>query len=526
MTIVLFVPEFRKFGSSALLVNSIQNLAADLGADFEVVYIKKDVNPLQQQQFLYAVHIADVVIVDCTIPQDNTDGGVYPALTAQINSLNHIIVVSENNLPLNIVPYRGVYPKKDGERYDINRIIELLPDQIGKSLSCDKYARLPIDMYKDIATYQDDMIKMLSESHEVRKKEVSRKTPVMISYRNSHGAEVENFKKLVEAEDEASIQMREEMGIPGNFELKILPPASLCGADEAHTPMRRWMLVGLLEDHIREVDEVWVYESRDKEGNIDYTDSWWTIAELVMVANVNYSSREKPIKVRVYNPVEKKFHDITEPDYSRYTVAVSQEQYERLARILANTRPDTMGPECLAQIKQMKLMAKMMRFCTGNMKRQMLDELRRNIEQMVPESLIPEERENMIESVINLYSNPKEMERYANDDVFKDKFWNEISYQTKDKTDCFTSDGIDVDKFISIPMEELTGYSLGDLAGIVEAKRQKINFGTRWSPLFYQVTKANTERFLWLATRMGNPTIKAGNAPGLERIPIYNIRHI
>ena len=114
MTIVLFVPEFRKFGSSALLVNSIQNLAADLGADFEVVYIKKDVNPLQQQQFLYAVHIADVVIVDCTIPQDNTDGGVYPALTAQINSLNHIIVVSENNLPLNIVPYRGVYPKKDG----------------------------------------------------------------------------------------------------------------------------------------------------------------------------------------------------------------------------------------------------------------------------------------------------------------------------------------------------------------------------------------------------------------------------
>ena len=31
------------------------------------------------------------------------------------------------------------------------------------------------------------------------------------------------------------------------------------------------------------------------------------------------------------------------------------------------------------------------------------------------------------------------------------------------------------------------------------------------------------DRYLWLATRRGRPTIKEGNAPGLERIPIYNI---
>lgn len=37
------------------------------------------------------------------------------------------------------------------------------------------------------------------------------------------------------------------------------------------------------------------------------------------------------------------------------------------------------------------------------------------------------------------------------------------------------------------------------------------------------LSKASIDRYLWLATRMGKPTIKEGNAPGLERISIYNI---
>lgn len=42
-------------------------------------------------------------------------------------------------------------------------------------------------------------------------------------------------------------------------------------------------------------------------------------------------------------------------------------------------------------------------------------------------------------------------------------------------------------------------------------------------PLKYKVSKANIDRYLWSATRMGRPTVKEGNAPGLERIPVYNI---
>lgn len=298
-SLIFFIPEFR---GSTPLAEGIKDIANKYNLEFELVTIKKDANPLQQQQFLYAVHVSDIVVVDCTIPSDVNDGGVYPALTAQVNILNHVIVVSENNLPLNITPLRGVFPQKDGERYTIEHILKELPEQIEQSLKEDTYSRIPEDVINDFLKYQKEMEEMLVASLEMRRRRKHKKTSVMISYRNSHSEEVEKFKSIIVGTDPSSKNERHRLGCNGDYELKVLPPASLCGADEAHTPMRRWMLVGLLEDHIREVDEVWVYESRDANGEIDYTKSWWTIAEMIMVTNINYGSTKK-IKVKVYNPI-------------------------------------------------------------------------------------------------------------------------------------------------------------------------------------------------------------------------------
>ena len=82
---------------------------------------------------------------------------------------------------------------------------------------------------------------------------------------------------------------------------------------------------------------------------------------------------------------------------------------------------------------------------------------------------------------------------------------------------------IDVDEFMSIPMDEITGHSLDDFVKASLKNGGAINLGSWIHPLKYKVSKANIDRYLWLATRMGKPTIKDGNAPGLERIPIYNI---
>lgn len=515
-SLIFFIPEFR---GSTPLAEGIKDIANKYNLEFELVTIKKDANPLQQQQFLYAVHVSDIVVVDCTIPSDVNDGGVYPALTAQVNILNHVIVVSENNLPLNITPLRGVFPQKDGERYTIEHILKELPEQIEQSLKEDTYSRIPEDVINDFLKYQKEMEEMLVASLEMRRRRKHKKTSVMISYRNSHSEEVEKFKSIIVGTDPSSKNERHRLGCNGDYELKVLPPASLCGADEAHTPMRRWMLVGLLEDHIREVDEVWVYESRDANGEIDYTKSWWTIAEMIMVTNINYGNTKK-IKVKVYNPITQQFYE-TAP--RQYIVNITEAQHKRLARYLSNTRPDTMGPECLAQVKQLKMIAKLMRYSTEEMKRQMLDNLRANFELSVPKTLEEDERKQMIDDMIKMYSDPDEIERYANDDVFKEEFWNDISYQTAEATSCFVNGCIDVDEFMSIPMDEITGHSLDDFVKASLKNGGAINLGSWIHPLKYKVSKANIDRYLWLATRMGKPTIKDGNAPGLERIPIYNI---
>lgn len=515
-SLIFFIPEFR---GSTPLAEGIKDIANKYNLEFELVTIKKDANPLQQQQFLYAVHVSDIVVVDCTIPSDVNDGGVYPALTAQVNILNHVIVVSENNLPLNITPLRGVFPQKDGERYTIEHILKELPEQIEQSLKEDTYSRIPEDVINDFLKYQKEMEEMLVASLEMRRRRKHKKTSVMISYRNSHSEEVEKFKSIIVGTDPSSKNERHRLGCNGDYELKVLPSASLCGADEAHTPMRRWMLVGLLEDHIREVDEVWVYESRDANGEIDYTKSWWTIAEMIMVTNINYGSTKK-IKVKVYNPITQQFYE-TAP--RQYIVNITEAQHKRLARYLSNTRPDTMGPECLAQVKQLKMIAKLMRYSTEEMKRQMLDNLRANFELSVPKTLEEDERKQMIDDMIKMYSDPDEIERYANDDVFKEEFWNDISYQTAEATSCFVNGCIDVDEFMSIPMDEITGHSLDDFVKASLKNGGAINLGSWIHPLKYKVSKANIDRYLWLATRMGKPTIKDGNAPGLERIPIYNI---
>ena len=76
---------------------------------------------------------------------------------------------------------------------------------------------------------------------------------------------------------------------------------------------------------------------------------------------------------------------------------------------------------------------------------------------------------------------------------------------------------------MSIPMDEVTGYPLEDFAKASLKNDGCINLGSWIHPLKYKVSKASIDRYLWLATRMGKPTIKEGNAPGLERISIYNI---
>jgi hypothetical protein len=481
LTLSYFVPSTLKGKYRAL---EIEKIAVSFGYKVKIFYAESS----SQLDFLLACHRDSAVIVDCTIPNDLADSTVYPLLTAQINMLDHVLVISDSVLPLNITPQRN--------RVEAGEVLDWVAIQL-KDLSEHKYyPRIPLEKIEDIDVYRLQIEEMWNSSIELHNNVDSSKKRVMISYRNTHSAEVDSFCRLEEAK--------------GEVEIKVLPPGSLCGDCEALSPMRRWMLVGLLEDYIRSVDEIWVYRTDN------YLDSWWTIAELIMVVNGNYSSENKK-PVRVYDASLGRFLDIVPPEFS---VEMSLEQHKRMARYLSNTRPNTMGPECLEQIEQLRKIAKLLKFSTKKMREGMIDQLRPVLEQSVPLTIPEEEHQQMIADTLRMYSDPKEMEEYVNNEVFKGEFWNRISYQVTKRTGAIMNGKIDVDAFMQVPMKEITKYSEDDFD---KAARKGGTLVIQNGPTCkkYAVYRGS-QRYLWLATRMGKPTVKS--APGLEVIHVFNLK--
>lgn len=272
------------------------------------------------------------------------------------------------------------------------------------------------------------------------------------------------------------------------------------------------MLVGLLDDNIREVNEVWVYY------NDIYANSWWTLAELVMVANINYDRNEDDkIKIKVYDSKGKRF--LTEKEYPEFIkVSLDTDQHRRLARLLSNTRPDTMGPENIENINQLKQIVPIMRNMPKFLRNRLVKQMRPLLEQGVPTSIPKEQQEEMIQDLVKMYSDPDELERYVNDEVFQDVFWKNISYQTEERTPAFVNGIVNPNVFMDVPMVEDTGLSEEELK--VAAKNGTlITLTSSTGTKRYRVEKGIT-RYLWLATRMGQPTVK--DAPGLEVIQTYN----
>jgi len=473
----------------------IIQLAEELEYSVRVYESKKS----SQFDFLQAVYRDTATIVDATIPNDLTLSTVYPLLTAHINILDHILVFCDIQyedatqiLPLNITPQR----MRTGKDKDL---LGWLKTQLEDLKEHQYYERFEIKSIEALTIYKERMEQVIVDSLALRERKNDNKTRVMISYRNSCSQEVEQFRQEIEAQ--------------GKVEIKVLPPGSLCGDYEAHTPMRRWMLAGLLDDHIREVDEVWVYY------NDIYANSWWTLAELVMAANINYDRNDdNKIKIKVYDAEEKRF--LTEKEYPEFVkVSLPPDQHRRLARLLSNTRPDTMGPENIENINQLKQIVPIMRNMPKFLRNRLVKQMRPLLEQGVPTSIPKGQQEEMIHDLVKMYSDPDELERYVNDEVFLDVFWKNISYQTEERTPSLVNGVVNPNVFMNVPMAEDTELSEDELKDATY-NGTIISLTSSTGLKKYRVEKGII-RYLWLATRMGQPTVK--DAPGLEMIQTYNL---
>ena len=164
----------------------------------------------------------------------------------------------------------------------------------------------------------------------------------------------------------------------------------------------------------------------------------------------------------------------------------------------------------------MKRMSFFMRIFSQKMRKSIIEKMRPMFELMVPNSLPDDERKEMVDGMIEMYSDPNAIVAYANDSVFKDEFWNNISYQTERVTAAFKDGIIDVDTFIDTPMQELTKFKDEDLCAAADGNAQIKLKGNK-----YYVGEGK-KRYLWLAIRMGMSTVK--DAPGIEIVQTYNLQ--
>ena len=161
-----------------------------------------------------------------------------------------------------------------------------------------------------------------------------------------------------------------------------------------------------------------------------------------------------------------------------------------------------------------KKMSFFMRIFSQKMRKSIIEKMRPMFELMVPNSLPDDDRKEMVDGMIEMYSDPNAIVAYANDAVFKDEFWNNISYQKERVTAAFKDGIIDVDTFIDTPMQELTKFK--DLCAAADSNAQIKMKGNKY------YVGGGKKRYLWLATRMGMSTVK--DAPGIEIVQTYNLQ--
>ena len=489
-------------------------LALPIVKEFKIRLIDSNSDFFNQLEFLIACHRDDIVIVDCTIPFAKNQKSVYPILVAQVNMLDHVLVVSNNMLPLNIVPQRQGYDSpRLGMKFSKEKQLKWIERQIKdlhQIISMGKhYDRIYFDNYMDIENKRPQMERMWLLSDAIVKGKEAGKKKILISYRSSHYEDVVVYKKEYEK-------------CHPNEIVRMVEPGILCTGEEALTPMRKWMLVFMLEEKIHDIDELIIYKTDD------YTDSWWTCAEIIMVAYNNYCRKEnEKIIIKYYDANNPKSEEQDAKEWLNFD-GISESQRNRLARLAANTRPESMGPECMSNIGQMRDMCESLSNSNFIFKKIKIWCIKQMLKKSLPSGMSDKEQKEILNKTIKLYTDKQELNLYLADEVFQESFWNELSFQTKWPTPAFSicKDlvSINVDYFLNAPMDELISVSLMD---IKEELKNKVAFiiKDKQTNEEYSIKPIDDKRYLWLATRMGQETIINDNAPGLEIIPIYMIKN-
>ncbi|MEO0724314.1 MAG: hypothetical protein AAFZ63_07225 [Bacteroidota bacterium] len=274
------------------LTEQLKQLAAELDLDFKVE------DKIRSRDHYARICLeSDIVIVDVTMSEGFMELVQY--VDPQIQ-LHHVLKVSRSFTPLNMFNVLGggvgQFPYLEGEqegwdnasiltyvKKHILRIKQIDPNTYGVHNSGN-----PVS---DVVQNSWEYLRRLDQAY----------FHLFISYRSS------DYQQVLKIKNQLDGSIHEETNKP--IKVILFKPGELAYENELLSAMRKWQILGALEEQLAKCDELWIIDSPT------YYNSWWTTGELFAVSYLNYlleigeGVRTQPIVVRRYNLPENTLSD-------------------------------------------------------------------------------------------------------------------------------------------------------------------------------------------------------------------------
>ena len=246
-----------------------QALADAIAARAKSVGFDSVDTPQPTQEAVIEACLGDgAVVFDATIEQQGDN--LYQAASYALLSFDYNLIVSRTYLPANFLSVRrGIAPPYPGTS-DIAALMPRIETQLAEL--CKRVPRPPEHRGQQAA-------KTLGEDALARARERRHgQAQAFISHRGQWAADVE----------ELASASRERFGM----DARVFRTGELAFADELMTFQQRRAVLRELQRWIAAADEFWIYLTDD------YSRSWWTRGERVLLANVGEQSRPRVIVAR------------------------------------------------------------------------------------------------------------------------------------------------------------------------------------------------------------------------------------
>ncbi len=303
-----------------------------------------------EYEFHRAVLYSDVVIFDGSLEEDGIAlGENYACITHAPYLMDNVIVVSRTVLPINFIPnaYQtnvvpiGEETEEERERnpqklYTNEEIIKWLKGCLAAMIEEGRLPRKPeFKIAKELLTDSKTISNYFNKIYpltEGNKKNRYEHT-AFISYRSYYGEHKSNGYSIKELE-KVILDYHKKNNPTEKWRVMFYASGSLALAQDCPTEFHRWRLLTYIANRMKQVDEVWVFNTHDLSYGPSYWDSWFTQGEIISLMDLKQYLPNSCPDVYMFDTSKKDFERLKE------LPSLNKKIHNSLAITMANTDPE------------------------------------------------------------------------------------------------------------------------------------------------------------------------------------------